>query len=62
MPEINSKVEFEPAEMTIGTGRIVRVTLSHDKGPHHEPHLGGFKTKMEARGWIARESAEWLKG
>jgi hypothetical protein len=56
------KAEFEPVAMTTGKGWFVRVTLPRrGNGPHPEPRLGGFKTESEARIWIARKSAAWLR-
>jgi hypothetical protein len=46
-----------PAPMKIGSGWCVQVTLPSGINPK----LGGFKTEEEAREWIARKSAEWLK-
>jgi hypothetical protein len=57
MVTIKRKVEFEPVMMKIGSGWYVRITLPDGVGPQ----LGGFKTEDEAREWIARESAAWLK-
>lgn len=57
MASINPKVEFEPLQMGNRVGWYVRVTLPNGK----QPNLGGFKTEAEAREWIARELAHWLK-
>jgi hypothetical protein len=58
MATVKPQVEFEPAPMKIGSGWCVQVTLPYGINPK----LGGFKTEEEAREWIARKSAEWLKG
>jgi hypothetical protein len=56
MASIKPKVEFEPVEMKIGTDWYVRMT--HPTGV---AQINGFKSKAEARHWIAHESADWLK-
>jgi hypothetical protein len=58
MVNLKSKVEFEPAQMSNRLGWYVRVVLPNGQ----QPQLGGFKVESEAREWIVRESAEWLKG
>jgi hypothetical protein len=58
MATIKRSFEFKPAPMSNGSGWFVQVTISHGPGPK----LGGFKTEEDARKWIARESASWLKG
>jgi hypothetical protein len=57
MSDIKAKAIFEAVPMATGSGWYVLVT--HPKGP--QSHLGGFKTEIEAKGWIATQSAEWLK-
>jgi hypothetical protein len=57
MATIKRSFEFKPAPMSNGLGWFVQVTISHGPGPK----LGGFKTEEDAREWIARESALWLK-
>ncbi len=51
------KIEFEAVEMMIGRGWYVLVKLP--SGP--QPQLGGFNSEAEARDWITRKSAVWLK-
>jgi hypothetical protein len=49
--------KFEPVEMKFGKGWYVLATL-----PRGTPiQLGSFRTEAEAREWIARKSAAWLK-
>jgi hypothetical protein len=57
MATTKPKVEFEPVPMKIGSGWCVRVTLPYGASPQ----LGGFKTEEEAREWIRRKSAAWLR-
>jgi hypothetical protein len=57
MARAKPKVDFEPARMKFGTGWCVRVMFAEGLCPQ----LGGFKTEEEARDWINRKSAAWLK-
>jgi hypothetical protein len=57
MVDVQTKVEFAPVEMKTGSGWSVRVLLPSGK----EFNLGGFKTITDAKEWIARKSALWLK-
>jgi hypothetical protein len=57
MPTAKPKVQFEPVPMRGASGWYVLIKLPN--GQH--PQLGNFKTEAEAREWIARESAAWLK-
>ena len=52
------KAIFEPVELKDGIGWYVRLTLP-GRAP---PHIGNFKTEAEAREWIEKHSAGWLKG
>jgi hypothetical protein len=57
MADIKHKVEFEPVPMKIGAGWFVRVMLPRGE----QPRLGGFNSEAEAREWIKRKSAAWLR-
>jgi hypothetical protein len=57
MSDIKPKAIFEAVLVT--TGNCWYVLVAHPKGP--QSHLGGFKTEIEAKGWIATRSADWLK-
>jgi hypothetical protein len=59
MVKAKPKAEFEAVEMTIAAGWFVRVMLPIGQ---QQPQLGGFKSEAEAKEWIERDSAEWLKG
>ncbi len=54
---VKPKTLFEPVEMKSGVGWFVRVTPPRG----NQLQLGGFKREEEAREWIARKSAAWLK-
>ena len=56
MDDLKTKVEFAPVKKA-GSGWCVRVVLPNGK----ELDLGGFDTEFEAREWIVRKSAAWLK-
>jgi hypothetical protein len=52
-----AKIEFRPTEMKSGRGWYVQVVYS-DRPPLQ---LGGFNTEEEAKEWVAKEAATWLK-
>jgi hypothetical protein len=51
------KIEFRPTEMKSGHGWYVQVVYS-DRPPLQ---LGGFNTEEEAKEWVTKEAAGWLK-
>jgi plasmid replication initiation protein len=57
MTDTKPKVEFEPVETKASGAWHVQATLPSGK----QMMLGGFDTEAEAREWIARKSAAWLK-
>ena len=57
MDDVKLKVEFEPVKIKTGAGWCVHVVLPNGK----ELDIGGFNNEGEAREWIARKSAIWLK-
>jgi hypothetical protein len=57
MDDVKHKVEFEPVALKDRGGWCVRALLPNGK----ELNLGGFNTVLEAKEWIVRKSAAWLK-
>ena len=57
MTQPKPKIEFRPTEMKSGRGWYVQVVYS-DRPPLQ---LGGFNTEEEAKEWVAKEAAMWLK-
>ena len=57
MTQPKPKIEFRPTEMKSGRGWYVQVVYS-DRPPLQ---LGGFNTEEEAKEWVAKEAAKWLK-
>ena len=57
MADVKSQVEFEPVETKANAEWHVKVMLPSGK----QFSLGGFRSEVEAREWIVRKSAAWLK-
>jgi hypothetical protein len=57
MPKARSEISFTPVEWKILPEWYVRATLPDGK----ELRIGGFKTEANAREWIAKSSAAWIK-
>jgi hypothetical protein len=57
MAKPQPEITFRPVEWKILPEWYVLVTLPDAK----ELRIGGFKTEANAREWIARSSAAWIK-
>jgi hypothetical protein len=57
MPKAKSEITFAPVASKILPEWYVRVTLPDGK----ELRIGGFKKEVDARDWIAKSSAAWIK-
>jgi hypothetical protein len=57
MEKTKPKIQFRPTELKSGSGWYVQVVF-FDAPPYQ---LGGFRTEEEAKEWIVRESAAWLR-
>jgi hypothetical protein len=57
MTQPKPTIEFRPTEMRSGRGWYVQVVY-FDRPPLQ---LGGFNTEEEAKEWVAKEAAKWLK-
>ena len=56
-PKPKPEIKFKPVEWKILPEWYVLVTLPDGK----ELRIGGFKTEANARDWIAKSSAAWIK-
>ena len=57
MAKPRHEITFRPVEWKILPEWYVLVTLPDAK----ELRIGGFKTEADARAWIAKSSAAWIK-
>jgi hypothetical protein len=57
MTQPKPKIEFRPTEMKSGHGWYVQVVYSN----RPPLQLGGFNTEEEAKEWVTKEAATWLK-
>ena len=57
MAKPKPEIKFKPVEWKILPEWYVLVTLPDGK----ELRIGGFKTEANARDWIAKSSAAWIK-
>lgn len=58
MSQPRRTVKFEPVELNAAEpGWYVRVTLPHGE----QIQMNEFKTETEAKDWIAKKAAAWLK-
>ena len=57
MAKAKPEIRFEPVEWKILPEWYVLVTLPDGK----ELRIGGFKTEADARAWIVKSSAAWIK-
>jgi hypothetical protein len=57
MAKPKPEIKFKPVEWKILPEWYVLVTLPDAK----ELRIGGFKAEADARAWIAKSSAAWIK-